>query len=132
MNTVILAVGSNLDAKNNIDKARELISKELTLLGESAFARTKAVDMDGAPDFLNGAFLIETLMEPDELKSYLKGVEGELGRDLTPRVPAHGINESRTIDLDIIVFDGIVVSDDFSRYAFVREAVIELAPELKS
>lgn len=127
MNTVILSVGSNLDAKANIERAREIISKELTLLRESVFARTKAVDMATAPDFLNGAFLVETTLDAGELKSYLLDIETKLGRD-----PEHGINESRTIDLDIIVFDGIVVSDDFERYAFVREAVLELAPELKT
>ena len=45
-------------------------------------------------------------------------------------IPTHNVNESRTIDLDIIVFNGVVVNGDFERYAFVRDAVLELAPEL--
>lgn len=125
MNTAILGIGSNLDAENNIERARVIISKELTLLTESAFVSTEAVDMPGEPDFLNGAFKIETTLDFDELKGYLKKIEGLLGRD-----PSHKINESRTIDIDIIVFNAEVVNNDFKRYAFVREAVLELAPEL--
>ncbi|MBE9531966.1 MAG: 2-amino-4-hydroxy-6-hydroxymethyldihydropteridine diphosphokinase [Proteobacteria bacterium] len=125
MNTVILGVGSNLDAKANIERARGLISKKMTLTRESEFIETLAVDMPGEPDFLNGAFVVQTPLEVAELKSYLKGVEEELGRD-----PAHQENESRTIDLDIIVFNGKIVNDDFERYDFVRKSVLELAPEL--
>ena len=126
MNTVILAIGSNLDPRGNVNRARELISKELKLVAESAFKETLAVDMPGEPDFLNGAFMIETRLEERELKKSLKIIEGKLGRD-----PAHRVNESRTIDIDIIVFNGSVVSDDFERYGFVRNAVLELLPELK-
>lgn len=126
MNTVILAVGSNIAAETNIDKARKLISKDLKLLRESAFVKTGAVDMPGAPDFLNGAFEVETTLEADGLKKYLKNIETLLGRDTE-----HKENKSRTIDLDIIVFNGKIVSGDLKRYAFVREAVFELAPGLK-
>ncbi len=126
MNTAILGVGSNLDAEDNIEKARKIISSELTLLTQSAFVRTEAVGMPGEPDFLNGAFEVETTLALDELKKRLKKIEGTLGRD-----PAHQANESRTIDIDIIVFNDEVVSDDFKRYAFVREAVLQLAPNLK-
>jgi 2-amino-4-hydroxy-6-hydroxymethyldihydropteridine diphosphokinase len=122
---VILGIGSNLDAENNIERARVIISKELTLLTESTFVNTEAVDMPGEPDFLNGAFKIETTLGLDELRSYLKEIEGKLGRD-----PSHKVNESRTIDIDIIVFNAEVVNDDFERYSFVKKAVLELAPEL--
>ncbi len=126
MNTAILGVGSNLEAEANIERARVIISRELRFLKESVFVRTEAVDMPGEPDFLNGAFEVETTLDLDELKSYLKEIEGMLGRD-----PGHNINESRTIDIDIIVFNDEVVSDDFKRYAFVREAVLQLAPYLE-
>lgn len=126
MNTAILGVGSNIEPEANIKKARELLSKNLTLLTESSFVRTEAVGMPGEPDFLNGAFEVETTLDLDELKSYLKEIEEMLGRD-----PAHKANMSRSIDIDIIVFNDEVVNDDFKRYAFVREAVLELAPDLK-
>jgi 2-amino-4-hydroxy-6-hydroxymethyldihydropteridine diphosphokinase len=132
LNTVILAVGSNLDAKANVERAREIISKTMTLKAESAFLRTEAVDMPGAPDFLNGAFKVETVLELQKLKNSLKDIESMLGRKSAPRLRAQRVNESRNIDLDIIVFNGVIVSDDFERYDFVREAVLELAPDLKT
>jgi 2-amino-4-hydroxy-6-hydroxymethyldihydropteridine diphosphokinase len=126
MNSAILGIGSNIDALANIEKAEAIIRKDQTITKKSAFVTTKAVDMPGEPDFLNGAFSIETLLTFEELKGYLKNIEDMLGRS-----PAHKINESRTIDLDIIVFNGRIVNGDFELYAFVREAVLELAPELK-
>ena len=40
--------------------------------------------MPGEPDFLNGAFEVETTLGAKELKDYLKKIEGMLGRDPDP------------------------------------------------
>ena len=125
MNNAIISVGSNVDAFANIEKAGVIIERDQKLLQKSAFVRTKPVDIEGQPDFLNGAFFVETVLDMDGLNGYLKGVEASLGRP-----PVEERTGPRTIDLDIIVFNNRVVSSDFDRYAFVREAVLELAPEL--
>ena len=126
MNNAIISVGSNIDAFANIEKAGVIIERDQKLLQRSAFVRTTPVDIEGQPDFLNGAFSIETSLDMDSLKSYLKEVEKSLGRP-----QAQERTGARTIDLDIIVFNNRVVSSDFDRYIFVREAVLELAPELR-
>ena len=51
---------------------------------------------------------------------------------LLGRETEHKENKSRTIDLDIIVFNSKIVSGDFELYGFVRDAVLEIAPELKA
>lgn len=127
MNSAIIGVGSNIDAKANIEKAQGIISRDQELKKSSAFLKTKPVDIEGQPDFLNGAFYIETALDMDGLKGYLLGVETSLGR---PSVEER--TGPRTIDLDIIVFNGRVVSNDFELYDFVREAVLELSPELRA
>ncbi|MEE9543963.1 MAG: 2-amino-4-hydroxy-6-hydroxymethyldihydropteridine diphosphokinase [Thermodesulfobacteriota bacterium] len=133
MNSAIIGVGSNIDAHVNIERAGEILAKDQKVIKRSAFAETKPVDIpvntpvntNEQPDFLNGAFLIETELDMVRLKGYLKEVEVKLGRPL-----AKDRSGPRTIDLDIIVFNGEIVSSDFELYAFVKDAVLELAPEL--
>lgn len=140
LNSAILGVGSNIDAHANIEKARVIISRDQELKKSSAFITTKpvniSVDMNEQPNFLNGAFFIETELDIDGLKDYLKGVEKSLGRSSVVgnlgETPSSERDGARTIDLDIIVFNGEIVSSDFELYGFVRDAVLELAPELRA
>lgn len=109
----------------NICLAREMISREHRIDSESRMVRTAPEGYKDQPDFINGAFLIETALDENELEVYLKGVEGRLGRERG----GHPCGP-RTIDLDIVVFNGKVVGPDFDRYEFVRNAVLELCPWL--
>ena len=126
MNSAVISVGSNIDPEGNIKKARRLLSREQRLLSVSTLVRTSPVGLKDQPDFLNGAFLIETALGAEGLRAYLKDVEQRLGRKRT-REP----NAPRTIDLDLVVFNGVIIDDDYFRYEFVRRAVDELAPGLK-
>ncbi len=126
MNRAIVSVGSNIYPEENIGKARGLLSTDELLKGESVLVRTKPVGITGQPDFLNGAFLIETEMKQEELLKYLKALETFLGR-----VREGDKDGPRSIDLDIIVFNGEIVDDDYYKYGFVRLSVLELEPGLK-
>jgi 2-amino-4-hydroxy-6-hydroxymethyldihydropteridine diphosphokinase len=64
-------------------------------------------------------------LDAKELKGYLEDVEKRLGRQKTENK-----NGPRTIDLDIIVFNGVIVNNDFYKYDFVKSAVLELLPDL--
>ena len=125
MNIAVISVGSNIDPDANIEKARALLAREHELLGESAFVRTKPVGYSKQPDFVNGAFLVSTALDPKELERDLKEMEKKLGRVKT------GIKFGpRAIDLDIIVWNGEVVDRDFYKRDFVKKACCELLPEL--
>jgi 2-amino-4-hydroxy-6-hydroxymethyldihydropteridine diphosphokinase len=126
MNRAIVSVGSNIRPAASIRKAREILVRGLTVLAESEFRRTKAEGGTPQPDFLNGAFYIETELDQEGLRTYLREVEDRLGRIRTARK-----DDPRTIDLDIIVFNDRIVSPDFQRYWFVRDSVLELRPELR-
>ncbi|MFQ5441162.1 MAG: 2-amino-4-hydroxy-6-hydroxymethyldihydropteridine diphosphokinase [Thermodesulfobacteriota bacterium] len=121
MNRAVISVGSNIDPEENIKRAAEILAGEERLLRTSAPVRTKPVGVTGQPDFLNGAFLIETEKDADGLRASLKEIERRLGR-----VRSADKSGPRTMDLDIIVFNGEVIDADYFRYDFVRNAVDEL------
>ena len=60
----------------------------------------------GQGDFLNGAAIVETSLEPTELLQHLRGIESSLGRQRRIRWDA------RTIDVDILLFDDICMETD--------------------
>ena len=126
MNTVIIGVGSNIDAERNVGAAKRMIREKLSVLGESKFVRTKPIGPREQQDFLNGSLLIKTRLGCKQLKTLLKGVEIALGRGA--REDRYG---PRKMDLDILVWNGKVVDSDVYEREFLRRSVIELCPELE-
>lgn len=126
MNHTVIAAGSNIDPGVNIEKAIAIIQKSHVLHKKTAFVETKPLLYADQPDFLNGSLLVETELQLDELKEWLKSVEKELGR-----VPTENKYGPRTIDLDVIVWNGKVVCSDFYDRDFVKTSVLELLPGLK-
>ena len=126
MNTVIIGVGSNIDAERNVSAARRMLGEKLNVLGESKFERTRPIGPRKQQDFLNGSLLIKTRLGRERLKALLKGVEIALGRDAgeDPYGP-------RKMDLDILVWNGEVVDPDVYEREFLRRSVVELCPELE-
>lgn len=126
MNRAVVGVGSNIDPEENVGRAREILSKEENMVAASKFSFTAPEGIPDQPDFLNGAFLIETELDEAALRFYLKGVEERLGR-----VRGAQKDGPRSIDLDLVVFNSDIVDDDYYRYGFVRRAVLELLPGLE-
>lgn len=126
MNQVVIGVGSNICPAENIAKAREEIRRSHRLVAESAFVETKPVGYADQSDFINGAFRIETELDYDGLKAWLLSTERALGRKrgMTRYGP-------RPIDLDIVVWNGKIVDDDFYERDFLRNAVLEVWPDLR-
>ena len=125
MNRAVIGVGSNIDPHKYIEKARERIRKAHTVVGESRFVETSPVGFLEQPDFINGAIRIETKMAYEELKEWLREVEEGLGR-------VRGENKygPRTMDLDIVVWNGKVVDKDVYKRDFLRECILEVWPDL--
>jgi 2-amino-4-hydroxy-6-hydroxymethyldihydropteridine diphosphokinase len=126
MNTVIIGVGSNIDAERNVSTAKRMLGEKLNVLGESRFVRTKPIGHREQQDFLNGSLLIKTRLGCKRLKTLLKGVETALGRDAGE--DRYG---PRKMDLDILVWNGEIVDSDVYKREFLRRSVIELCPELE-
>ncbi|MEM6500316.1 MAG: 2-amino-4-hydroxy-6-hydroxymethyldihydropteridine diphosphokinase [Cyanobacteria bacterium P01_C01_bin.89] len=108
MTQAILSVGSNINPQKNCQKAEEILAEEHQFLGKSDYIVTAPVGYQDQDDFLNGAYWIETNLNHDDFNAYLKDLERRL-----KRVKTAIKSGPRTIDLDIIVWDGKVVHDDF-------------------
>lgn len=67
--------------------------------------------------------LIETPLGQEEVVAILKLIEKEQGRVRTANK-----NGPRTIDLDLIVFNGDVLDDDVYERNFLKQAIEELLP----
>lgn len=118
---VIVSAGSNIEAANNIARCYEVLAAETTLLAVAEVIQTSPVGYQFQPDFLNTAYLIETPSERVLFNRYLKSVEDRMGRLRGPIKSG-----PRTIDLDIVIWDGVILTDDFFYHDYVRVPVQEL------
>jgi len=85
---------------------------------------TPAIGSQG-PDFLNSAALVSTQYSFEELKNQiLRPIETLLGR-----VRTKDPNAPRTIDLDILIFDGELFDQDLWDYAHMCVPVAEVLPD---
>jgi 2-amino-4-hydroxy-6-hydroxymethyldihydropteridine diphosphokinase len=124
MNRAVIGLGSNVEPEKNIPEAVERIGARHRLLTRSELRWTKPVGKADQPDFRNGAILIETDLAQDALVAWLKRTEDAMGRDRT--AAKYG---PRTIDLDLLVWNGRVIDEDVRERRFVRDAVREVLPE---
>jgi 2-amino-4-hydroxy-6-hydroxymethyldihydropteridine diphosphokinase len=127
MNSAVVGVGSNINPGSNIPAARAVLEEEQRVIASSKLVTTRPIGTRDQPDFVNAAFLVETPLGRDAFRAYLKTVENRLGR-----VRGQDTFGPRTIDLDIVVWNGTVVDDDYYSRDFVRSTVLEVVPELLS
>jgi 2-amino-4-hydroxy-6-hydroxymethyldihydropteridine diphosphokinase len=116
--TVIISVGSNIDPETNIARMIELLGQEVEITGLSPMVKTKPIGIVNQPEFTNGALKLKTILERQELKNLLRKIEDQLGRDRN--LPKFG---PRTIDLDIVVWNGEIIDQDYYTRNFLRTAV---------
>jgi 2-amino-4-hydroxy-6-hydroxymethyldihydropteridine diphosphokinase len=124
-NIAAIAVGSNINPDYHIALARQKIVSNQKLLAESDFVLTAPVGEIDQPDFRNGAWLIETTLDVNPLRIYLKEVETATGRQ--PSTNKYG---PREIDLDIVVWNGEIIDPDFYERKFLQRAIGQLLPDL--
>ncbi len=131
MHRALIGLGANLGDRQQtlafaVQRLREAAG---ILLEESWWRETAAVGgPSGQPAFLNGAVTVATLLPPKPLLSVLQSIELELGRQRTERWGA------RVVDLDLLLYDDVVLDSDelklpHPRMAF-RRFVLEPAAEI--
>lgn len=121
INIVIVGIGSNINADENIATMLEILNQEVNVLQVSSMIKTKPIGIENQPDFTNGAVKVSTGLDEPSLKKLLKQIEDRMGRDRTG--PKFG---PRCIDLDIAVWNGEVVDEDYYTRDFLRKSVDEL------
>lgn len=103
MSRAVVSLGSNIDPERNLPAALERLRDrpELEALATSPIYRTAAVGPPGQTDFLNAAVLVETALDAPGLRTLMRSIEADMGRQRTGAAFA-----PRVIDLDIILFEG--------------------------
>lgn len=126
MNRAVVGVGSNIEPRSNIASARQKIAQRHVIVAESPLVETWPVGYVHQPNFTNGTLLVETRVGRERLRSDLKTIEFMLGRRRGPN--RYG---PRTIDLDIVVWNGEVIDRTLYTRDFLRDAVLAVLPELQ-
>ncbi|MCR6663902.1 MAG: 2-amino-4-hydroxy-6-hydroxymethyldihydropteridine diphosphokinase [Luteimonas sp.] len=132
MSQACLSLGSNVDAERYLRLAVAALRERFGDVRMSAAYRFPAVGFDG-PDFVNAAAVVETDLDPQALNDWLHALEDAHGRDRSG--PRFG---DRTLDIDIVLFDALVLEGpgnlrlprDELRHAFVLKPLAEIAPEV--
>jgi len=130
-----LGLGSNLgDRAEHLRFAVRELEKmsDCRVLEVSSFISTPPYGYEEQGDFLNGCLKLETLLPPRKLLDKLLRLENKAGRIRDMRWGP------RTLDLDIIMYDDLVVSNnrlviphvEMHKRDFVLRPLSEIAPNL--
>ena len=131
MATVFLSLGSNIDKKRNIRAGIDALEQRFGKVICSTTYESEAVGFDG-DNFYNLVAQIETDEPVESVVSTLKQIEDEHGRTRSgPRF------SSRTLDIDILLYDELIRDDDvvsiprdeILKNAFVLRPLAELVGE---
>lgn len=121
LNTCIIGIGSNIEAEANIKEMLEILGGKVNIVKASSLVQTEPIGKTDQPDYINGAVKITTTLSIIELKSVLVSIEDQLGRNRqSPKFDA------RTMDLDIVVWNGNIVDDDYYTREFLKKSVQEI------
>lgn len=132
----ILLLGGNLGNVLEIfGQAAHFFEQKGRLLSQSSVFKSEAWGMDDAPDFLNKVICVEIEFSPEELLEHALYVERTLGRERKEGKEGYS---SRTIDIDILFFDDLVINTSdliiphprLQERKFVLEPLCEIRPDL--
>lgn len=135
MHILYLGLGSNLgNREKNLDRAVQLIEARVGRLRiRSHTFETQPRSFESEKVFLNAALEVETSLAVTEILPVLHGIEKELGRDRSTK----GYSD-RTIDIDILLYDALVLNDNdlivphprMHDRRFVLAPLAEIAPDV--
>lgn len=132
MPRVYISLGSNINKQQNVANGLNALAElygELTL---SSLYESQSLGFDGN-DFYNMVIGIDSELPIEDIASQLREIEFRFGRE--PNATKYS---SRTLDLDILLYDDLVLStpvqiprDEILTSAFVLWPLAEIAPDHK-
>lgn len=133
METVYLGLGSNVDAENNLALGLAELRKAYGSLRLSPVYRSPPVGFQGE-DFLNLVVVLQTGDSPRDIHARIEHIH-----DLAGRVRSEDAFIARTLDIDLLLYGDLVLTDgkirvprdDVLDYSFVLRPLAELAPALR-
>jgi 2-amino-4-hydroxy-6-hydroxymethyldihydropteridine diphosphokinase len=107
MNVAFLCLGGNIhDRLAYLKEAERRISESCgRILDRSKVYKTQSWGKEGLPDFYNKVIKVETELNAEVLLARLLSIEMELGR-----TRGHDRNESRTMDIDILLYNDELIN----------------------
>jgi 2-amino-4-hydroxy-6-hydroxymethyldihydropteridine diphosphokinase len=140
MPTAYIGMGANLASSAGTPEATlAAAAARLESLGRvtrrSSLYSTEPVGFADQPRFVNAVVALETVLDPQTLLNGLLTIEQEFGRDRTSGIA----NGPRTLDLDILLFGDLVISQPglviphprLAERAFVLVPLNEIAPDIR-
>ena len=133
MARVYLSLGSNVEPQRYLRAAVDELRQRFGALAVSPAYRSKAVGFEGA-EFVNLAVGLDTDLSPRALNDWLHALEDRHGRRRD--VPRYA---DRTLDLDIVFYDDLIVDGpghlqiprDELQFAFVLRPIADIAPDFR-
>jgi len=122
-------IGSNKNRRYNIRLAINALEQHFTAIVVSSIFESPSEGFKGN-DFYNLGVNATTLITGKEVVNTLRSIETALGRDRS--LPKFS---SRIIDLDLVLYDDLVIDalnvprDDIIKYAFVLAPLAEISSE---
>ncbi len=134
-----VALGANIPSPAGppdatLAAALQRIASLGAITARSSLYSTAPVGFTDQPRFLNAVITLETGLPPRQLLHALLSIELLFGRDRSVSIP----NGPRTLDLDILLYDDLVLTDSaleiphprLAERAFVLVPLAEIAPDL--
>lgn len=120
MKAVLLGLGSNIEPESHLQWAAQQLRRQFGEVRFSAVYRSPAVGMDG-DDFLNACCLLHSDRSLHELRALFKQWEDARGRDRS-----QGSWKPRTLDIDVLMYDGEIIDDGLLTFAHAYVPASEL------
>lgn len=122
-----LSLGSNIQPETHLARTIDLLHKYGSVEKISSAWESESVGAPG-PNYLNACILLATpLLQPELKEQALLPIERSLGRQRTADKFA-----PRTIDIDIVIFDGKPCDDRYWKQAFVVVPLSEIHPDYQN
>lgn len=131
MSVGYISIGSNIDKAHNVRSSLMTLKQYFGSIQSSSIYETEPVGFEGS-SFYNLVVRFTSDLTAKQVAKLLKQIEVDHGRSQLAQKFS-----SRTLDLDLILYDDQVINDgrlqiprdEIERYAFVLEPLAEIAGE---
>lgn len=121
MSIAIIGIGSNIQPDHYIPRALDRLATLGTIVSQSEFIETDPIGYTNQAQFVNGAVKLDVAIPQAQLAQALKTIETQLDRVRTANK-----NGPRTIDLDILMWDDMIVDRDVVERDFYPPLIAQL------
>jgi len=103
---VYLSIGSNIHPEENVLETLRRLDEIVQMESISSVYLTRPLQVEpGADNFHNLCVQITTDRSPEDLKNRLRSLEESVGRNRSAAIDADDWHSSRTVDVDILLYD---------------------------